>query len=31
MTDLRTVLVVDDDPDIRDLVQLGLEEEAIAS
>ena len=27
MTDLRTVLVVDDDPDIRDLVQLGLEEE----
>ena len=27
MTDLRTVLVVDDDPDIRDLVQFGLEDE----
>ena len=27
MTNLRTVLVIDDDPDIRDLVQLGLEDE----
>ncbi len=25
----RTVLVVDDDPDIRDLVQLGLEDEGL--
>src|ERR671932_1263881 len=27
MPDPRTVLIVDDDPDIRDFVQLGLEDE----